>query len=237
MRYLETLALLSLLVLIHELGHFWAARWMGIPVAGFSVGFGPKLWTVRRGGTEYALRALPLGGYVLPEAETYEEFQEIPLGRRLAFYLGGPLANVAAAVPLFSLYNAVQGARTFRWLLLEPWVQTARLAGEMLVALPAQLAGFDELKGVVGMVKMGGEVAAKGAVDTVWVAIGFTLSLALLNLLPIPVLDGGKILLALLEKAVPRSRRIQVPVTLASALLLVALMVYLNLRDAGQIWG
>ena len=67
MSYLGMFALLSLLIVIHELGHLIAARLGGIPVAGFSVGFGPKLWARRWGQVEYALRALPLGGFVAPE--------------------------------------------------------------------------------------------------------------------------------------------------------------------------
>jgi regulator of sigma E protease len=235
MRYLESLALLSLLVLIHELGHLWAAKWAGIPVAGFSVGFGPKLWSFRRGGTEYAFRLLPLGGYVLPAAESYEEFQEIPLIRRLAFYLGGPLANLAAAVPLLSLLNAEHGATGFRALVLAPFVQAATSGYQGLAALPAQLASFQQLQGMVGIVHTGGQAVAQG--HLVELALGLTLSFALLNLLPIPILDGGKIFLALLEKVVPASRRLQVPLTAASALFLLATMVYLNSKDTITLLG
>jgi regulator of sigma E protease len=233
MRYLETLALLSVLVLIHELGHLWAAKWRGIPIAGFSVGFGPKLYSFERGGTEYSLRLLPLGGFVLPAAESFEELMEIPLRDRLAFYLGGPLANLATALPLVSLFNfshAGPGGATFRGLFLDPFLQTARFTFEVAASLPAKLADFSQLQGVVGIVQEGGPIAAGG--HSLELALGLTVSLALLNLLPIPVLDGGKILLALLERAVPASRRYQLPVTVASALFLVALMVFLNFRDA-----
>lgn len=234
MHYLETLALLGLLVLVHELGHLAAAKAMGIPVAGFSVGFGPKLYRFERGGTEYALRLLPLGGFVLPAAESFEEMLEIPLRRRLAFYLGGPLANIAAALPLCSLYNfshAGPGGPTLRALFVEPFAQTGSVFLHGLRTLPAQLAAFDDLKSVVGIVQEGGQIAA-GSEALLVMALGLTVSLALLNLLPLPVLDGGKILLALLERALPASRRYQLPVTAASALALVALMLFLNLRDA-----
>src|SRR3954454_1850585 len=99
MSYLGILALLSLLIVLHELGHLIAARLTGIPVAGFSVGFGPKLWARRWGPVEYSLRAFPLGGFVMP-AVTDEEFRAIPLKKRLAFFLGGPLANLLAPLPL-----------------------------------------------------------------------------------------------------------------------------------------
>src|SRR5206468_12947471 len=66
MSYLGVFMLLSLLVTIHEAGHLLAAKGAGIPVAGFSVGLGPKILSRRWGRTEYSLRALPLGGFVTP---------------------------------------------------------------------------------------------------------------------------------------------------------------------------
>jgi len=78
MIYLGILALLSLLVVVHELGHLAAAKLAGIPVAGFSVGFGPKLWTRRWGQVEYSLRALPLGGFVMPAVTDEQEFRPLP---------------------------------------------------------------------------------------------------------------------------------------------------------------
>ncbi|HEY9704412.1 MAG TPA: RIP metalloprotease RseP, partial [Allocoleopsis sp.] len=61
---LGAIAVLAVLVLVHELGHFLAAKFQGIHVSKFSLGFGPALWTYQGTETEYAIRALPLGGYV-----------------------------------------------------------------------------------------------------------------------------------------------------------------------------
>src|SRR5258705_2818464 len=61
---LAFLFVLGVLVFVHELGHFIAARRIGVRVLTFSLGFGPKLVTTRRGDTEYAISAIPLGGYV-----------------------------------------------------------------------------------------------------------------------------------------------------------------------------
>src|SRR5260221_7327225 len=55
---------LGLVIFIHELGHFAVAKWCGVKVERFSIGFGPVLWKVTRGETEYALSAIPFGGYV-----------------------------------------------------------------------------------------------------------------------------------------------------------------------------
>ncbi|ELS30588.1 MULTISPECIES: RIP metalloprotease RseP [Pseudanabaena] len=64
MSALPAIAVLAILILVHELGHFMAARVQGIHVNRFSIGFGPVLWKYQGKQTEYALRAIPLGGYV-----------------------------------------------------------------------------------------------------------------------------------------------------------------------------
>ena len=55
---------LGLVIFFHELGHFAVAKWCGVFVERFSLGFGPILWSFKKGGTEYALSAIPFGGYV-----------------------------------------------------------------------------------------------------------------------------------------------------------------------------
>ena len=65
MNYLIVFALISFLILIHELGHLIAAKLLNIPIERFSIGFGPTLWAIGKGKTEYRLSAFPIGGYVL----------------------------------------------------------------------------------------------------------------------------------------------------------------------------
>ena len=62
--WLTAILLLSLLIVVHELGHFYAARLCGLRVVSFGIGFGPKLWSrMGKDGVQYTVRALPLGGY------------------------------------------------------------------------------------------------------------------------------------------------------------------------------
>ena len=65
-------------VLIHELGHFFAARRCGIRVEEFSIGFGPALWSREKNGTRYSIRLFPLGGYNAMEGEEPEEAEQEP---------------------------------------------------------------------------------------------------------------------------------------------------------------
>ncbi len=64
MTILATIVVLGVLIFVHELGHFWAARSVGIRVDRFSIGLGPRVYGFRRGDTEYVISAIPLGGYV-----------------------------------------------------------------------------------------------------------------------------------------------------------------------------
>lgn len=102
----------GLLVAIHELGHFWVARKVGVKVIRFSVGFGKVVWSYRRAedGTEYVLSAIPLGGYVkmvderegpVSMADLPAAFNRQPLRSRVAIVAAGPLFNLLLAVMLF----------------------------------------------------------------------------------------------------------------------------------------
>jgi len=125
MSFLQTLVsflvALTLLIFVHELGHYLVARWCGVKVLRFSIGFGKPLFTWRVGPdrTEWAISAIPLGGYVKMLDEREQPAQEIPpqdlpraftrqsLGRRSAIVAAGPIANFLLAILLYLLLNAV----------------------------------------------------------------------------------------------------------------------------------
>src|SRR5258705_7610856 len=81
---LAFLFVLGVLVFVHELGHFVAARRLGVRVLTFSLGFGPKLLSTRRGDTEYAISAIPLGGYGKKAGENLEDPRSGPPGKSLS---------------------------------------------------------------------------------------------------------------------------------------------------------
>ena len=103
---------LGVLIVAHEAGHFLVARWVGIKVLRFSVGFGRALY-VRRFGrdrTEFALSAFPLGGYVkmlderegeVAEEERHRAFNRQSVGKRMAVVVAGPFANFLLAIALY----------------------------------------------------------------------------------------------------------------------------------------
>ena len=120
---------LGVLIVVHELGHFAVARWCGVKVLRFSVGFGQPLWRRQgRDGTEWVLAAFPLGGYVkmlderegsVPPDERHRAFNVQPVGRRMAIVAAGPLANLLLAVLLYTVVFW-QGAPELRPLLGTP---------------------------------------------------------------------------------------------------------------------
>jgi regulator of sigma E protease len=101
---------LGVLVTFHEFGHYWVARRCGVRVLRFSIGFGKPLWMRRgRDGTEYAIAAIPLGGYVrmlderegdVPPEQAAEAFNNKPVGQRIAIVAAGPVANLLLCVAL-----------------------------------------------------------------------------------------------------------------------------------------
>src|ERR1700722_20332525 len=100
------LVLIGVMILIHELGHYWAARFFDVKVEAFSFGFGPRLFGFRRGETDYRFSAVLFGGYVKmageqpgdAEAEDPRSVLRKPRWQRLIIAAAGPFMNVLLAV-------------------------------------------------------------------------------------------------------------------------------------------
>ena len=109
---LAFLLAIAVLVVIHELGHYWVARWCGVKVLRFSVGFGKIIYSKRfaNGETDWVVSAVPLGGYVkmlderegeVAAHELHRAFNRQPVLRRMAIAVAGPVANLLLAVALY----------------------------------------------------------------------------------------------------------------------------------------
>src|SRR5213079_1590535 len=143
---LEVLLLFNLLIFVHELGHFLAARWRGLKIDRFAIWFGKPIWKTRINGVEYALGTIPAGGYVsLPQMATMETIE----GKGESS--GTPLPPISAldkiivafAGPLFSFLLALTFA-VIVWGIGRPVSETETTTeiGYVLTNGPADLAGL-----------------------------------------------------------------------------------------------
>jgi regulator of sigma E protease len=151
---------ISLLVTVHEYGHYWVARRLGFKVLKFSIGFGKALWT-RVGGadrTEYVIAAVPLGGYVkmlderegpVSDADLPRSFTRRPHWQRILVLLAGPAFNIAFAVLILTAVYLVSGVHQVRPVLgnIEPASVLGRAGfaqGDEIVAIDSRGVSSEE---------------------------------------------------------------------------------------------
>ena len=237
MSYIIVALLIGFVILVHEIGHFIAAKQAGIKIAVFSIGFGPRLIGRKWRGTEYRLSLIPLGGYVLPEIDDEKEFFTIPVNKRIWMALGGPIASFLFPVLCFSLVFSVRNGLSLANVFVKPVLQAVDLLLAMAMALPRIFTHSEQLSGIVGIVAQGGNFVGTNLQNAWQFAVLISLNLAVLNLLPVPALDGGKVFLYLLEKIHPKLQRLHVPLAIAGWIFLIGLMLYVTVMDIGKLVG
>ncbi len=342
--------LLGVLITVHELGHFLVAKALGFKVLKFSLGFGPVLWSTRRGETEYALSAFPLGGFVKfhgeelaenetpgPEAESDPDanrrFFARPVWHRIATVFSGPFMNLVLGLVLFVFLSffgrevmlpvvgdvtkgmpaeaaglvkgdrivAVDGKPVASWdemrLALHlagvkeiaikavrggeektftlkpvltkdgeakmerpvigivwggqseyvsiPWteapmegvrqtVKAVSLTLEVMARLFTGRGSANEVGGPIAIADMAGKALSAGILPFIYLMAALSVNLAVLNLLPVPILDGGLLVFLLLEAAIGRPvnlriREIAQQAGLAMLALLIGFVLYVDI--------
>lgn len=230
MTYVTVVVVLGITILVHELGHLLAALLLGIPVERFSLGFGPKIWRKNLNGVEYALAIFPLGGYVLPKLKTEEDLYHIPILRRTLFYLGGPVANLLMVVMLLVAFNVLAAGMTWSHVFVLPWLQLGSVIKEMFQALALLFNDSGQLTGIVGIISEGSQFVSSG-LNLITFGIILNVNLAILNLLPLPILDGGQIILTLAEMLTTKVRRLRLALSLLSWGIMIGLLIMTTYQD------
>jgi regulator of sigma E protease len=201
----------GIIVWFHELGHFLLAKREGVAVKEFAVGMGPKLKGFKRKGTEYTIRLLPLGGYVSFADD--EEYRKTSLGARARILIAGPFFNFILGYVLFVSAALIKGNDLFFALKKSFFVmiQASTLIFHGIIGLFTSKEALSQLSGPVGIVHQTSQIVPplvheptqaviQGiAIFLLWTAL-LSINLGIMNLIPIPVLDGGRLLLLGLEK-------------------------------------
>ena len=225
---LTFLGIIVLVIFIHELGHYVAARAVGVGVDSFSIGFGKVLLKKKLWGTEWRLSLIPLGGYIKPRGEQDynnakddpQSFWAVSAWRRAFIAVMGPVFNLLLPWPLYFMLLVGQpypdvvvpdGAQAGRIGVVEAAVYSDRIARKMYSSIweaatmpREEPMSIKEVGGPVAVYEFT-EQARKRSVDTGdwgflidWIAF-FSINLGVINLLPIPVLDGGHIGISVVE--------------------------------------
>lgn len=341
---LIAILVLSILVVVHEFGHYLVGRLTGMTVLEFSVGFGPKLFGWQRKEIDYSLRAIPLGGYCKFLGEDEENPDERamnnqPVWRRLLTVLAGPAMNFVFAIlvcvvllmsyftvavvgpSVDSVYedmpaiaagieagdliveangeaieNSADGAKHLQALIAAAPVdqpvdfiveregqrlpvsitpEVVESAGEMVhmigivfqgrtynfieavaeapkmtLSAGAEMLkllknlvfrgeGIEEISGPVGIISMVSTVAREGFYMVLYLMFIISLNLGIMNLLPIPPLDGGKILFYIIEgvrrKPVPQEK--EGAVQMIGMMLLLFVFVFASYQDIMRLFA
>ena len=231
--------MLGFLVLIHETGHFLVARLCKIRVNEFAIGFGPTIWKKQGKQTKYALRLIPLGGFVSMEGEEERSdvegsFSNSSIPKRIAVVVAGGLVNIVFAIITYIILMSVITGDIGKAV-----SYTGDFIFSMVESLKMLFSGgvtVDQLMGPVGI----SDVVAQttGFAEFVYVLALISMSLGVTNLLPFPPLDGGKVVFLIIEaiRRKPLKQETEIKIQMLGFVLLIMLSIYVTYNDVTRIF-
>ena len=254
--FIIAVVLFMMLIAVHELGHFSMAKFFNINVYEYAIGMGPVLFQRKKGETMYSLRAIPLGGFcnlddtesdpnaedagetIIKHSEDPGDFRNQPVWAKIPVLAAGSLFNILFAIILLGgVYFFYNGMKVSLLLCLK---QAVLMIGVYVVSIVQWISGLftgasstDELTGVVGIVQVISESASYGIADLVYIMGILSINLGIMNMLPIPALDGGRILFTILRKLSGGriTEEAEMIVNGIGMILLLVLMVFLIFKD------
>ena len=230
---IKIIFLLGFLVFIHECGHFFVAKLCKVRVNEFAIGFGPTIWNKQGKVTKYAIRLIPLGGFVSMEGEEERStkegsFSEASVLKRIAIVLAGGLVNIIFAIIVFwclsASYVGIQNA-------FYNVVYYIKAMFDSIVQIFTGRVTVDQMMGPVGISSVVSQT--NGFADFIYILSVISLSLGVTNLLPFPPLDGGKVVLLIIEgiRRKPFSQKFEMALQSAGFLVLITLSIFVTYND------
>lgn len=235
-------AVFTIVVLVHEFGHFLAARRSGVKVYEFSIGFpfSPRLFTLfRHKETAFTLRLLPLGGFVSFSQDSGEggtELFAVSHAKRAFILSAGSLFNIIFAfaifIPVFIIGRHLDPVNA---MLLSAKMVWHILSGTFILIMN-MLTGHGTIEGIsgpVGIAVIAGKAASKGFLNLCYFTGCLSMSIGIINLLPLPALDGGHLAILFMESIRRKnlSRKAYQGLTAVGLMLFLILTVAVTYRD------
>lgn len=248
---IKIIFLLGFLVLIHEGGHFLVAKLCKVKVNEFSIGFGKAIWQKQGKETLYSLRIIPLGGFVQMEGESEESkdarsFSNVSIPKRIAIVAAGAIVNIVFGIIVYFLLVTTVGlqfADPAKDTILNRIYYGGINTGDFIVSIFDSVkmlftngVSAEQMTGPVGISQI--VVQATGFANYIYILAVISVSLGVTNLLPIPALDGGKIVLLIVE-AIRRKKitvETEAKITLIGFSILIALSLYVTYYDITRIF-
>lgn len=249
MNIIITLLILSALVVAHEFGHFIAARKNNVLVEEFAIGMGPKLFSRQGKETLFTIRALPIGGFCRmrgenPDEEDNDLLKEIdPLSfeakskkQKFVILVAGSAMNIVFAWVCLLILAFLVGQNNIFEAIGLAFINTARFAGiifQSLAMIFQGQVGMDDVAGPIGMVSLVGLFMEQGIVGILSFTALISVNLGVINMLPIPALDGGHIFILLIEAITRKeiSPRLQGMINMIGFILIMGLGLLIAFND------
>ena len=235
---IKIIFLLGFLIFIHEGGHFLTAKLCKVKVNEFAIGFGPTIWKRQGRETKYAVRAIPLGGFVSMEGEDEESnderaFSKASIPKRITIVAAGALVNIIFGLLTYFIlvvivYKDVQLAFQSTGGFITSLIESIKM-------LFTGKVGINDLSGPVGISQVVTQTTS--VVNYIYIISLISVSLGITNLLPIPALDGGKILILILEaiRRKPLKQETELKIQLLGFSILIAISLIVTYNDIARI--
>jgi len=231
--------ILGILILSHEFGHFIVAKKSGVKVEEFAIGFPPRIFKFKRGETLYSINLIPLGGYI---KEDEKSFLNKSVRTRAKIMIAGVGMNFLLSIILLTILS----------IFIYPWykgffmgiVNAFYISGIIIVAFAGLLKDLilsgkinGGIMGPVGIAGVMGQIVSKGFLNILYFTSLLSIDLAIINILPLPALDGGHLVFLAIEKikGSPVSQKLEKIVHGVGFALLICLMIAVTWRDIAHI--